>query len=59
MTKKLYTLISTLVGAAATAGSALVTYYEPANATAWVATIGIAATAINEILLHGGGMRII
>lgn len=52
MTKKLYVLVSTLVGAAATAGAALVTYYQPANATAWVASIGIAATAINDIMLQ-------
>lgn len=52
MTKKLYTLVSTVVGSVATIGAAFVTYYQPANATAIVASIGIAATAINDILLQ-------
>lgn len=52
MTKKLYTLISAIVGAVATIGCAVVTYCQPANATAIVAAIGIGATAINEILLQ-------
>lgn len=52
MTKKLYTLISTIVGAVATIGCAVVTYVHPTNATAIVAAIGIGATAINEIMLQ-------
>ena len=52
MTKKLYTLISTIVGAVATIACAIVTYVHPAQATAIVAAIGIAATAANEIMLQ-------
>lgn len=50
MTKKLYALISTLVGCAGTAAGAIVTFAQPTYAAAIVAAIGIGATAINEIL---------
>lgn len=50
MSKKLFTLCSSVVGAVATITSAFVTYYQPENATAIVAAIGIASTAIIEIM---------
>lgn len=50
MTKKMYQLVSTLVGCVATAASAIVTFCAPAHAAAIVAAIGIGGTAINEIL---------
>lgn len=52
MSKKLYTLISTLVGCAGAAASAIVAYLEPANSVAIIAAIGIGTTAINEILVQ-------
>lgn len=50
MTNKLFVLISSLVGTVATAATAIVTYIEPAYAVAIVGSIGIASTAIIEIL---------
>lgn len=50
MTKKTFTLVSTVVGSVATIASAVVTYIQPAYATAIVAAIGIASTASIEIL---------
>lgn len=49
MSKKLFTLISTLVTAAATAGIAYVTYTEPEGATAINSAISIGAGAIVQI----------
>lgn len=51
MSKKLYGLISGLVGVAFTAGEILLAYFQPANWGAWMAAIGIAAKAVDEILL--------
>lgn len=51
MSKKLYGLITNLVDAAAIAGIALVTYFQPPMFGAIVAAIGIAKIAINDILL--------
>ena len=51
MKKKLYVLISALVGAAGTAASAIVAYINPAYCAAIIASIGIGTTAINEILV--------
>lgn len=51
MSKKVYTLISTLVDCAATAASAIVAYCQPENCAAIIAGIGIAAVAINDILI--------
>lgn len=51
MTKKLYTLISTIVGSVGAIASAVVTYCQPSGATAIVAGIGIAVVAINDIML--------
>lgn len=50
MNNKLYVLISSLVGTVATAATAIVTYIEPTHAVAIVGSIGIASTAIIEIL---------
>ena len=51
MTKKLYGLISGLLGAAATAASVCVAFFQPANYGAIIAAIGVGAKAIDEILL--------
>lgn len=50
MTNKLFVLISSLVGTVSTAATAIVTYIDPAYAVAIVGSIGIASTAIIEIL---------
>lgn len=49
MSKKMFTLVSSCIGGASTIASAIVTYAQPEYATAIVASIGIAATAIIEI----------
>lgn len=49
MSRKLYTLISGLVGAVEAAAVALVTYFDPVMATAINASVVIAGTAIIEI----------
>lgn len=51
MSKKLYGLISGLLGAAATAASVCVAYFQPANYGAIIAAIGIGTKAADEILL--------
>ena len=51
MTKKLYGLISGLLGAAATAASVCLAYFQPANYGAIIAAVGIGAKAADEILL--------
>lgn len=48
MSKKMFTLVSSCIGGASTIASAIVTYAQPEYATAIVASIGIAATAIIE-----------
>jgi len=50
MTKKLFVLISTCVGAVGTIASSVVTYVQPTHAVAIVAAVGIGTTAIIEIL---------
>jgi len=50
MSKKTFTLVSTITGSVATIASAVVTYVQPAYATTIVAGIGIASTAVIEIL---------
>lgn len=50
MSKKVFTLVSSIIGGVATIGSAVVTFVQPAYATAIVAAIGIASTAVIEIL---------
>lgn len=49
MSKKIFNLITGIVGALQTVGVAFVTYYEPAYATAINSAIVIAGTAIIEI----------
>ena len=51
MTKKLYGLISGLIGAVALAAEVLVVYFQPPMYGAIIAAIGIAAKAADEILL--------
>lgn len=49
MTKKMFALVSGIVGALQTAGVAIVTYTSPENATAINSAIVIAGTAVIEI----------
>lgn len=49
MTKKMFALVSGIVGAMQTAGVAIVTYTSPENATAINSAIVIAGTAVIEI----------
>ena len=51
MSKKLYGLISGLLGAAATAASVCLAYFQPANYGAIIGAIMIAVPAVNDILL--------
>lgn len=50
MTKKVYNLIVGITGAVATAAIALVTYFDPAHSVAINTGIGIAETAVIEIV---------
>lgn len=50
MSKKTFTMVSSIVGGVSTIASAVVTYTEPAHAVAIVSAIGIASTATIEIL---------
>lgn len=52
MSKKLYTLVSTIVSAAGTVATAIIAYVQPEYAPAIVAAIGIGVTAINEIAVQ-------
>lgn len=49
MSKKVYNLVVGVIGGLSTIGIALVTFFNPAYATAINASIGIGATAIVEI----------
>ena len=49
MSKKVYNLVVGIVGGLSTIAVALVTFFDPAYATAINASIGIGATAIVEI----------
>lgn len=49
MTKKMFALVSGIIGAVQTAGVAIVTYINPEYATAINSAIVIAGTAIIEI----------
>lgn len=49
MSKKVFALVSGIVGALQTAGVAIITYTAPENATAWNSAIVIAGTAAIEI----------
>lgn len=50
MSEKLYKFIVAISGAVASVASAAVAYFEPAYTPAIVASIGIAETAVVEIL---------
>lgn len=50
MSKKLFTLITSIVGAVSAAASAIIGYIHPSGTTAIIASIGVANTAIMEIL---------
>ena len=50
MSKKVYNLVVGVIGGLSTTGVALVTFFDPAYATAINASIGIGATAIVEIV---------
>lgn len=52
MSKKLYTLVSTIVSAAGTVATAIIAYVQPEYTPAIVAAIGIGVTAINEIAVQ-------
>lgn len=52
MTKKLYMLITGIVGGVGTIVTAIVGYAEPANMVAILASIPIIITAINEVLAN-------
>lgn len=49
MSKKMFALVSGIIGALQTAGVAIVTYAAPENAAAYNGAIVIAGTAIIEI----------
>jgi ethanolamine utilization microcompartment shell protein EutL len=49
MTKKMFALVSGIVGALQTASVAIITYTSPENATAINSAIVIAGTAVIEI----------
>lgn len=51
MSKKLYALITGVVGGVAAIAEAIVVYTEPAYQTAIVAAIPIGTTALSEIML--------
>lgn len=51
MSKKLYALVSGLVGVAATTAELLLVYFQPAMYVPIIAAVGIGAKAIDEILL--------
>ena len=51
MTKKLYAFISGLLEAAEIAGCVTLAYFQPPMFTAWIAAVGIATKAADEILL--------
>lgn len=52
MSKKIYTLISSLVGAAGTASCAIIAYCEFENSPAIISSVGVAVVAVNDILLR-------
>jgi hypothetical protein len=51
MSKKIYSLVTGLIGVAATAANILVAYFQPAMYGAIIAAVGIGAKAADEILL--------
>lgn len=51
MTKKMYALITGILGGIGAIASAIVSYTDPPQATAILAAIPIAITAANEIMM--------
>lgn len=51
MNKKMYALITGIIGGVGAIASAIVSYTDPAQATAILAAIPIAITATNEIMM--------
>lgn len=51
MSKKVYGLVSGLIGVAATAANILLAFFQPAMYGAIMAAVGIGAKAADEILL--------
>jgi len=51
MSKKMYALVSGIIGGIGAIASAIVSYTDPAQATAILAAIPIAITAANEIMM--------
>ena len=51
MSKKMYALVTGIIGGVGAIASAIVSYTDPAQATAILASIPIAITAANEILM--------
>lgn len=51
MSKKMYALITGIIGGIGAIASAIVSYTDPAQATAILAAIPIAITAANEIMM--------
>ena len=51
MSKKMYALVTGIIGGVGAIASAIVSYTDPAQATAILAAIPIAITAANEIML--------
>lgn len=51
MTKKLYSLITTIVTCSGTVASAVIGYFQPANYVAIIGAVAIAVPAVNDILL--------
>ena len=51
MTRKMYALITGIIGGIGAIASAIVSYTSPAQATAILAAIPIAITAANEIMM--------
>lgn len=51
MSKKLYGLISGLIEGAEIAGACLLAYFQPPMFGAWIAAVGIATKAADEIML--------
>ena len=51
MSKKMYALVSGIIGGIGAIASAIVSYTDPAQATAILAAIPIAITAANEVMM--------
>jgi hypothetical protein len=52
MSKKVYTLVSSILGGCATIATAIVAYISPEYMVPIIGSIGIGVTAVNEIMLR-------